>query len=110
MSNRRQFLTRFIAGSLGVTGLGSLFLSGEDTPSIAQSSPKQPGGQLNKTGQKLEPPPMQIATLSDLNGPYGSTIYRKEVHQAIKRILDGSPALVLCAGDMVAGQKRGLTR
>ena len=110
MSNRRQFLTRFIVGSLGATGLGSFFLSGKDKPSIAQSSPKESHILSETPDQTFEGSPIRIATLSDLNGPYGTTAYRKEVRQGIAHILQGKPDLVLCGGDMIAGQKRGLTR
>lgn len=104
MSNRRQFLTRLLAGAIGTAGLGSLLVSNKSQPSIAQSSPTQfPTPPTSEN-------PIRIATLSDLNGPYGTTAYRREVHQAIAQILQEKPDLVLCGGDMIAGQKRGLTR
>ncbi|MGD1852205.1 MAG: metallophosphoesterase family protein [Cyanophyceae cyanobacterium] len=109
MSNRRQFLTRFIVGSLGITGLGSLLLSSKDKSSIAQSAPKQSRVLSEIPTQNLEQGTIQIATISDLNGPYGTTDYRQEVHRAIALILQEKPDLVLCGGDMIAGQKRGLT-
>lgn len=50
----------------------------------------------------------KIVIISDLNGSYGSRVYGKEVHQAIKKIVALKPDLVLSTGDMVAGQKSGL--
>ena len=49
--------------------------------------------------------PFRIAVISDLNGSYGSTTYGKAVHDAIDRIIDLKPDLVISTGDMVAGQQ-----
>lgn len=51
--------------------------------------------------------PMTIAVIADLNGRYGSTDYGEDVHGAIRSIRALKPDLVICAGDMVAGQKTG---
>jgi predicted phosphodiesterase len=51
--------------------------------------------------------PMMIAVISDLNGGYGSTDYDPTVHDAIRSIRALKPDLVICTGDMVAGQKTG---
>lgn len=48
---------------------------------------------------------LRIAVISDLNGSYGSTEYGPEVGAAIARILTLAPDLVICTGDMVAGQQ-----
>ncbi len=53
---------------------------------------------------------LRLVLFSDLNGPYGSTAYIPEVHRGIGLIPALRPDLVLCAGDMVAGQKPGLGR
>ncbi len=50
----------------------------------------------------------RFAVISDLNGSYGSTTYGETVHQSVDRLKNLSPELVLSAGDLVAGQKRGL--
>jgi 2',3'-cyclic-nucleotide 2'-phosphodiesterase (5'-nucleotidase family) len=42
--------------------------------------------------------------ISDLNSAYGATDYRDEVKQAVKFIPDWEPDLILCSGDMIAGQ------
>jgi predicted phosphodiesterase len=54
-------------------------------------------------------PKIKIVVISDLNSQYGSTIYEPEVHQAISLILKWQPDLVLCGGDMIAGQKLSLS-
>src|SRR5690606_31969715 len=49
--------------------------------------------------------PLRIMVISDLNDSYGSTSYSKEVAAAIQKIPDIKPDIILCGGDMVAGQK-----
>jgi len=52
---------------------------------------------------------LKILLISDLNDSYGTVGYSDEVKQAISKIKDIQPDIILCAGDMVAGQKRSLT-
>ena len=52
---------------------------------------------------------VRLLVISDLNSAYGSTEYDEEVHLAIKMIPFWQPDLVLCIGDMIAGQKPSLT-
>lgn len=53
----------------------------------------------------------RIVLFSDFNGSYGSTRYPAAVHSSVKRIVnEWKPDFVLSAGDLVAGQKRGLGR
>ncbi len=47
---------------------------------------------------------VKIVLISDLNDAYGSTSYSPQVATAMSFIASLSPHLVLCAGDMVAGQ------
>jgi predicted phosphodiesterase len=47
-----------------------------------------------------------IALVADMNGRYGSTSYDKRVDQAFERIVGQGVDAVVCAGDMVAGQKQ----
>lgn len=47
---------------------------------------------------------IKIALISDLNDAYGSTTYSPQVTKAMQFIASAAPQLVLCAGDMVAGQ------
>lgn len=52
----------------------------------------------------------RIVVISDLNSQYGSTEYEPEVERAIALIPQWQPDLVLCGGDMIAGQKASLTK
>ncbi|MEB3172698.1 MAG: metallophosphoesterase [Cyanobacteriota bacterium] len=54
-------------------------------------------------------PDLRIGLISDLNSSYGSTSYIPQVSQGLRHLLSLSPALLVCAGDMVAGQKAGLS-
>ena len=59
--------------------------------------------------QKLPKKDARFLVISDLNGAYGSTEYDEEVKLVVKMLPFWQPDLVLCSGDMVAGQKRSLT-
>ncbi|MEB3340278.1 metallophosphoesterase [Okeania sp.] len=52
---------------------------------------------------------IRLVVISDLNSRYGSTNYESQVEKTIPLISEWKPDLVLCAGDMVAGQKLSLT-
>jgi len=52
---------------------------------------------------------LKILLISDLNDNYGSVTYSKEVAETVAKIKALKPDLILCAGDMVAGQKQSLT-
>ncbi|RMF23290.1 MAG: metallophosphoesterase, partial [Cyanobacteria bacterium J083] len=58
------------------------------------------------------PPPkdIRIMLMSDLNSRYGSTEYEPEVYRTLSFIPVCQPDLIICAGDMIAGQKRTLTK
>jgi hypothetical protein len=47
--------------------------------------------------------------ISDLNASYGSTSYIPQVHRGVALVQALQADLVLCGGDMVAGQKHGLS-
>lgn len=53
--------------------------------------------------------PLRIMLISDLNGSYGSVNYSPDVSAVIAEASRIQPDLILCAGDMVAGQKVSLT-
>ena len=80
--SRRQLLGLFIGLGLGASALPS---------SIAKRAR------------------LRIGLISDLNSSYGSTSYIESVHQGLRQLIALQPDLIVCAGDMVAGQKRGLT-
>ncbi|MEM8503904.1 MAG: metallophosphoesterase [Cyanobacteria bacterium P01_D01_bin.1] len=52
---------------------------------------------------------IRLAVISDINSAYGSTDYRREVIEGIEMLPDWQPDMVLCAGDMVAGQSISLS-
>jgi 3',5'-cyclic AMP phosphodiesterase CpdA len=48
---------------------------------------------------------LRVAVISDLNGSYGSTRYEATVPDAVRRLVELQPDLVISTGDMVAGQR-----
>lgn len=66
---------------------------------------------LASIGPVSNPPrgDVRLVVISDLNSAYGSTDYEPEVDRGIHLIPFWQPDLVLCGGDMVAGQKSSLT-
>ncbi len=52
-----------------------------------------------------EVPLLRIAVISDLNHSYGTIGYDRPVRAAMKRVIELQPDLVLCTGDMIAGQR-----
>ncbi|HYK75442.1 MAG TPA: metallophosphoesterase, partial [Daejeonella sp.] len=53
--------------------------------------------------------PLKIAVISDLNSSYGSVTYSEEVSAVVKDLQQIKPDIILCGGDLVAGQKASLT-
>lgn len=66
---------------------------------------------IASAGEVYNPPrgDVRLVVISDLNSAYGSTDYEPEVDKGINLIPFWQPDLVLCGGDMVAGQKASLT-
>jgi hypothetical protein len=52
---------------------------------------------------------VRLVVISDLNSAYGSTDYDPEVDKGISLIPYWQPDMVMCSGDMIAGQKPSLT-
>ncbi|MEO0870262.1 MAG: metallophosphoesterase, partial [Cyanobacteria bacterium J06642_11] len=52
---------------------------------------------------------VRAVVISDLNSRYGSVDYRQEVMQGVSILPQWEPDIVLCMGDMVAGQSKALT-
>ena len=86
---RRQLLQLAAAGAAG-SGLSWLGLGRAPAAAAAGSD-------------------LRIGLISDLNSSYGSTTYIPQVSQGLRQLLALQPQLLVCAGDMVAGQKRGLS-
>ena len=53
---------------------------------------------------------VRLVVISDLNGVYGSTEYDPEVDKAIALLPFWEPDMVLCSGDMIAGQNLKLSK
>lgn len=52
---------------------------------------------------------IRFVVISDLNSAYGSTDYRREVIEGITLLPEWQPDMVICGGDMVAGQSISLS-
>ncbi|ELS01779.1 putative phosphohydrolase [Xenococcus sp. PCC 7305] len=67
---------------------------------------------VNVEGAEFYNPPrgdVRLVAISDLNGVYGSTEYDPEVDKAISLLSFWQPDMVVCGGDMVAGQNPTLS-
>ncbi|MCS6813169.1 MAG: metallophosphoesterase [Cyanobacteria bacterium] len=66
---------------------------------------------VDSVGGLVNPPrgDVRFVVISDLNSVYGSTDYDPEVDRGISLIPFWQPDMVLCSGDMVAGQDPTLT-
>ena len=103
MISRRSFLRNVLLGGGGVITAQCLSRDGFNFHSNAQSL---------SANHSIPLPPrkdVRLVVLSDLNGVYGSVTYDPEVHQAIAFIREWQPDLVICGGDMVAGQSSKLS-
>ncbi|MFO7629458.1 MAG: metallophosphoesterase [Prochlorococcaceae cyanobacterium] len=97
--NRRRLL------ALGLSGLGAAGWQAW-TASRAGSQAPLPSRLPSRLPLRGD---QRLVLISDLNSSYGSTTYIPEVQKGIAMIPGLKPDLVLCAGDMVAGQKAGLS-
>ncbi len=60
--------------------------------------------------QDVSPTPFRVVLLSDFNGPYGATTYPAALGRVMDRVVnEWRPDLLLSAGDVIGGQKLGLT-
>jgi len=74
-----------------------------NTADTVEAKPRNP----NPAPKGLFAPPrgdVRIVVISDLNGAYGATDYRDEVKQAVAFAPEWEPDLIICSGDMIAGQ------
>ena len=114
MGLRRRQLLQLAAAGLGSAGLARLGLGSAGLGSAGLGLLN--GDRSLAAGRLPAPagsPPgrseLRIGLISDLNSSYGSTTYIPQVGQGLRQLLALQPALVVCGGDMVAGQKRGLS-
>ncbi|MGK7932697.1 MAG: metallophosphoesterase [Microcystaceae cyanobacterium] len=90
-------------------------VSSQATPSQVESNPLPPATKAiiaSAEGGKLYNPPrgtLRLVVISDLNNAYGSTDYDPEIDKAMTLLPFWQPDIVLCSGDMVAGQNRKLS-
>jgi predicted phosphodiesterase len=87
--------------------LGLLFIFVFSSFSILNIEAIEPD--LPNSKKKIRSKSIKICVISDLNSSYGSTNYADEVKSVIGKLNEIKPDLILCAGDMVAGQKTTLT-
>ncbi|AFY58949.1 putative phosphohydrolase [Rivularia sp. PCC 7116] len=75
------------------------------------SLPPQTQEIVKSAGDLFYPPrgDVRLVAISDLNSAYGSTDYDPEVDKGINLLPFWEPDMVVCSGDMVAGQKTSLT-
>jgi 3',5'-cyclic AMP phosphodiesterase CpdA len=106
--NRRQFLV--LGGALGGVGLSiaAQELLAQKPLTVSRTPLLTP---IAQTPTLFNPPKgdVRIVVISDLNSQYGSTDYEAEVDKAIALLPTWKPDLVLCGGDMVAGQSPSLS-
>jgi hypothetical protein len=118
--NRRQFL---IFGGLALgSGFGTIACGKKGYSQIQAIAAPESNSEIHnpeiiETPRNVAPPGLyapargdvRIVVISDLNSAYGSTDYLPQVKRAIAFLPDWEPDLVLCGGDMVAGQKSSLS-
>ncbi len=118
--NRRRFV---ILGGLAVGAAGTSAMacarstaettaSAEETPTASTAPSAQPASPQAIGPSGLFAPvrgDIRLAIISDLNSAYGSTDYRQEVIEGIAMLPDWQPDIVICGGDMVAGQSLSLS-
>ncbi|MDX2241680.1 MAG: metallophosphoesterase [Leptolyngbyaceae cyanobacterium bins.302] len=127
MRIRRSLIDSLIAGLVAL-GLAFTLHACQSTPQTSPPpSPAAEVAQPSPTATPLPPETLAIVNsagskglfkpdrgdvrfvvISDLNSAYGSVTYDPEVDTAIKLMPFWNPDLVLCSGDMVAGQNPGL--
>ena len=97
-----------------VLALGGLAIGAWTGRALGRGMGSWPRGGAARVGPAgMEAPPrgdLRLVAISDLNSAYGSTSYLPQVTRGIALIPEWQPDLVLCGGDMIAGQKRGLGR
>ncbi len=117
---RRQFLYLgglFLGGGLAAIARPALCAWDKGARSDTPVPTAPPTAGLQPPKLAIAPPGLvapqrgdvRLVVISDLNSQYGSVDYEPEVDRALQLIPGWQPDLVLCGGDMVAGQKSTLT-
>ena len=94
MNHSRRQLLRLALGS----GLGAMGLRWTDSAANDGGLPSLEAADT-----------LRLGLISDLNSSYGSLTYNPMVSRGLRQLMALQPDLIVCAGDMVAGQKPGLT-
>ncbi|MEM8717455.1 MAG: metallophosphoesterase, partial [Cyanobacteria bacterium P01_G01_bin.4] len=87
-------------------------VSADVAPETPAELPAETEQLLASLDPALTDPPrgdLRMVVMSDLNGVYGSTDYDPDIDKTMALIPFWNPDLVLCSGDMVAGQDLTLT-
>ncbi len=103
--NKWRFLKLFTIAIILSIGFACMKTIGK-SPVLSETD------RTNASIENLFIPPrgdVRIAVISDLNSAYGATDYEPEVDRAIALLPVWQPDLVLCGGDMIAGQNPALT-
>ena len=87
--------------------LGILFILLLSSFATAENRCSRKDLPINNTNKKNKS--LKICVISDLNSSYGSINYSDEVKSVIGQLNQIKPDIILCGGDMVAGQKFSLS-
>ncbi len=94
------------------SGTAGVVATEEDVATAQPTLPAATEAILASLNAPLFDPPrgdVRLVVISDLNSAYGSTDYDPEVDKGIALIPFWNPDVVICSGDMVAGQDITLT-
>lgn len=102
-----RFFVLLIATILVIVTASAERVDGQHIP----HRPPQTAQIVQETDKIYNPPrhDVRLVVVSDLNTVYGSTDYPPSVDKGVALIPVWQPDLVICVGDMVAGQKLDLT-
>lgn len=117
--NRRRFvlLSGLAIGAAGTTAAACTRFNTQASAQTETSSSPLSLSASSQSGTPIAPTGLfaprrgdiRLAIISDLNSNYGSTDYLPEVITGMKLLPDWQPDLVICGGDMVAGQSLDLS-
>ncbi|MEO1181272.1 MAG: hypothetical protein AAFX51_10565 [Cyanobacteria bacterium J06636_28] len=119
MYNRRRFL---LLSSLALGACSARPITQSATTADPPSSPAVPSvspapKRHPNVGKAIGPEELfapkrgdvRAVVISDMNSRYGAVDYRQEVMKGVSILPQWEPDIVLCVGDMVAGQSISLT-
>jgi len=103
-----RFFVLFIATILVAVTTTTERVDGQQTADF----PPETAQMIEEAGNLYNPPrhDVRLVVLSDLNTVYGSTDYPPAVDKGMALIPFWQPDMVVCSGDMVAGQSPALTK